>query len=134
MNEKLRKYYKEHSDMLLPCCIILIILIIGAWILYDAGRNERIYHDTDSNVERIEKRLDDIGRRVDEIQKRNAENQKAVERTIVTVERSRENAETIERGITEAEQRLDTAIQASGRIKNRIAEIEAENRKGKKNP
>ena len=134
MNEKLKKYCKEHSDMLLPCCIILIILIIGAWILYDARRNERIYHDTDSNVERIEKRLDDIGQRVDELQKRNAENQKAVERTIVTVERSRENAEVIERGITEAEQRLDTAIQASGRIQNRIAEIEAENRKGKKNP
>lgn len=134
MNEKLKKYCKEHSDMLLPCCIILIILIIGAWILHDAGRNERIYHDTDSNMERIEKRLDDIGQRIDELQKRNAENQKAVERTIITVERSRENAETIERGITEAEQRLDTAIQAIGRIKNRIADIEAENRKGKKNP
>ena len=132
MNEKIKNYCKEHSDMLLP--VILIILIIGAWILYDARRNERIYHDTDSNVERIEKRLDDIGQRVDELQKRNAENQKAVERTIVTVERSRENAEVIERGITEAEQRLDNAIQASGRIQNRIAEIEAENRKGKKNP
>ena len=134
MNEKIKKCCKEHFDMLLPCVIILVIVLIGAWILYDAGRNERIYHDTDNNVERIEKRLDDIGRRVDELQKRNAENQKAVERTIVTVERSRENAETIERGITEAEQRLDNAIQASGRIKNRIAEIEAENRKGKKNP
>ena len=134
MNEKLRKYCKEHSDMLLPCGIIIIILLIGAWILHDSRRNERIYHDTDINVERIEKRLDDIGWRVDSLQKRNAENQKAVERTIVTVERSRENAEVIERGITEAEQRLDNAIQASGRIKNRIAEIEAENRKGKKNP
>ena len=134
MNEKIKKYCKEHSDMLLPCGIILIILIIGAWIMYDSRRNERIYHDTDRTVERIEKRLDDIGQRVDSLQKRNAENQKAVERTIVTVERSRENAEVIERGITEAEQRLDNAIQASGRIKNRIAEIEAENRKGKKNP
>ena len=134
MNEKLKKYCKEYSNMLLPCCVILVILIIGAWILYDAGRNERIYHDTDSNVERIEKRLDDIGQRVDGLQKRNEENQKAVERTVITVERSRENAEAIERGITEAEQRLDTAIQASGRIKNRIADIEAENRKRTKNP
>ena len=134
MNEKIKNYCKEHSDMLLPCGIILIILIIGAWVLHDSRRNERIYHDTDKNVELIEKRLDDIGRRVDELQKRNAENQKAVERTIFAVERSRENAEVIERGITEAEQRLDNAIQASGRIQNRIAEIEAENRKGKKNP
>ena len=125
--------YEKKNDYIIVL-VVLFICIAAGWLYADYHRNSGEYHHTDSNVERIEKRLDDIGQRVDGLQKRNAENQKAVERTVITVERSRENAEVIERGITEAEQRLDTAIQASGRIKNRIADIEAENRKRTKNP
>ena len=125
--------YEKKNDYIIVL-IVLFICIAAGWLYADYHRNSGEYHHTDSNMGRLEKRLDDIGQRVDGLQKRNAENQKAVERTVITVERSRENAEVIERGITEAEQRLDTAIQASGRIKNRIADIEAENRKRTKNP
>ena len=125
--------YEKKNDYIIVL-VVLFVCIAAGWLYADYHRNSGEYHHTDSNVERLEKRLDDIGQRVDGLQKRNAENQKAVERTVITVERSRENAEVIERGITEAEQRLDTAIQASGRIKNRIADIEAENRKRAKNP
>ena len=125
--------YEKKNDYIIVL-VVLFICIAAGWLYADYHRNSGEYHHTDSNMGRLEKRLDDIGQRVDSLQKRNAENQKAVERTVITVERSRENAETIERGITEAEQRLDTAIQASGRIKNRIADIEAENRKRAKNP
>lgn len=119
--------YEKKNDYIIVL-VILFVCIAAGWLYADYHRNSGEYHHTDVNVERIEKRLDDIGQRIDGLQKRNAENQKAVERTVITVERSRENAETIERGITEAEQRLDTAIQASGRIKNRIEDIERKNK------
>ena len=123
--DKIKDFVAENRIVLL-CCIVLLLLI--CWLHHDANRNKPVYNNTDSGVERLEKRLDDIGQRIDELQKRNAENQKTVERTIVTVERSRENAEVIAGGIDEAERRLDTAIQASGRIKNRIAELERKNK------
>lgn len=125
---------EDNKRVLLIVIGSIAVFFVIAWFVQDYQRNRPIYNNTDNGVERLEKRLDDIGKRIDSLQERVIQNQKTVERTVVTVERSRENAETIERGITEAEQRLDTAIQASGRIKNRIADIEAENRKRAKNP
>lgn len=134
MNEKLKKYCKEHSDMLLPCGIILIILIIGAWILYDARRNERIYHDTDRTVERIEERSNAIGQGLDRVQERVEQSKETVTGIAEAVADSRKNAETVAGAVERAEQRLDNATQRIGRIKNLISDIEAENRKGTKNP
>ena len=128
MNEKLKKYYKEHSDMLLPCGIIIIILIIGAWILYDSRRNERIYHDTDSNVERIEERSNAIGQGLDRVQKRVEQSKETVTGIAEAVADSRKNAETVAGAVERAEQRLDNATQRIGRIKNLISDIEAKHR------
>lgn len=108
--------------------LIGLLLLLICWLHHDANRNKPIYNDTDGSLERIEKRLDDIGQRVDILQKRNAENKETVIRITETVERSRENAETVAGGITEAERRLDSAIQSSGRIKNRIEDIERTNK------
>ncbi len=107
---------------------VVAVLLLLCWLYYDARRNKPIYNNTDGGVERLEKRLDDIGQRVDSLQKRIVENQKAVERIGSTINAGRENAETVAGGITEAERRLDNAIQASGRIKNRIADIERANK------
>ena len=126
MNEKLKKYCKEHSDMLLP--VILIIVLIGSWILYDARRNERIYHDTDSNVERIEERSNAIGQGLDRVQERVEQSKETVTGIAGAVAQGRKNAETVAGAVERAEQRLDNATQRIGRIKNLISDIEAKYR------
>lgn len=119
--------YKDDNKTVIGIIVLGFVILI-AWLCHDYARNQPIYQNTDSGVERLEKRLDDIGQRLDSLQKRVAENQKAVERITVTVSAGRENAEAIAGGITEAERRLDNAIQASGRIKNRITEFERTNK------
>lgn len=119
--------YKDDNKTVIGIIVLGIVLLI-AWLCHDYARNKPIYQNTDSGVERLEKRLDDIGQRIDRLQERVAENQKAVERITTTVVAGRENAEAIAGGISEAERRLDNAIQASGRIKNRIEEFERTNK------
>lgn len=134
MKQEIKGFYEENKDFIISFAVVVAILLAGAWLVHDYARNEPVYHDTDDGVERLEKRLDDIGQRIDSLQKRVVENQKAVERITGTVSAGRENAEAVAGGLTEAERRLDNAIQASGRIQNRIADIEAANQKGKVYP
>ena len=134
MRQEIKGFYEENKDFIIAFAVVVVVGIAGVWLVHDYTRNKPVYNHTDDGVERLEKRLDDIGQRIDSLQKRVVENQKAVERITGTVSAGRENAERIESGITEAERRLDNAIQASGRIQNRIADIEAEYRKGKTNP
>ena len=134
MRQEIKGFYEENKDFIIAFVIVAVLCLAGVWLVQDYTRNEPVYNHTDDSVERLEKRLDDIGQRIDSLQKRVVENQKAVERITGTVSAGRENAERIESGITEAERRLDNAIQASGRIQNRIADIEAEHRKGKVYP
>ena len=113
--EKIKEFIAENwPAILIGLCLLLLI----CWLHHDANRNKPVYNDTDGSLERIEKRLDDIGQRVDILQKRNAENKETVIRI----------TETVAGGITEAERRLDSAIQASGRIKNRIEDVERTNK------
>ncbi len=121
-------FWEENKDYILSFGVVLIVCLVGAWFVHDRTRNEAIYNNTDRGVERLEKRLDDIGRRIDSLQERVIQNQKTVERIGETVTAGRENAEVVAGGITEAERRLDNAIQASGRIQNRIEDIERKNK------
>ena len=118
------EFLEENKNYILSFGIAIGLCVFALWVHYDVYKNEPIYHDTDTGMERLEKRLDDIGQRIDRLQERVAENQKAVERITTTVVAGRENAEVVAGGITEAERRLDNAIQASGRIKNRIEDFE----------
>ena len=108
--------------------IVLGFVILTAWLCHDYARNQPIYNNTDAGMERLEKRLDDVGRRIDSLQERVIQNQKTVERIGETITAGRENAVAVENGLGEAERRLDNAIQASGRIKNRIEDIERKNK------
>ena len=121
-------FWEENEDYILSFITVLIVCMVGAWFVHDRTRNEAIYNNTDSGVERLEKRFDDVGKRLDSLQERVAENQKTVERIGETVTAGRENAVAVENGLGEAERRLDNALQASGRIKNRIAEFERTNK------
>lgn len=125
--------YEKKNDYIIVA-IVLFICIAAGWLYADSHRNDGQYHHTDKSVERIEERMSAIESRLDTMSDRLTETQKTVERITTTVVAGRENAEAIAGGITEAERRLDSAIQASGRIKNRIEDIEAEYRKGTKNP
>lgn len=107
---------------------IIIVLLLFCWLYYDHNRNKPIHNDTDGTVERIENRLDDAGRRIDRIQAGNTKIKKTIGTVAVEINQGRENAEIVGRGITEAEQRIDNAIQISGRIRNRIDDIERANR------
>lgn len=121
-----KQFFEENKSFCISFVIVAAVCIFGAWVCHDIARNDPVYNNTDSNLDRVEKRLDDLGQRIDSLQERIAENQKAVERITVTVTAGRENAEAVAGGITEAERRLDNAIQASGRIQNQIADIEGQ--------
>ncbi len=131
---EIKDCYEKNKGYCNAFLVVMVISIAGVWLVRDHYRNEPIYHDTDSSVERLEKRLDDIGQRIDSLQKRVEQNQKTVERITGTVTAGRENAEAVANGLGEAERRLDNAIQASGRIQNRIEEIERANRQGTAHP
>lgn len=122
-----KEMYQENRTYIITYFVLAILSICCLWLLHDYYRNQPVYQDTDNSVERLESKLSDIEQRIDSLQKGIAENQKAVQRITDTVERGRENAETVAGGITEAERRLDSAIQASGRIQNIIDDVEKAN-------
>ena len=119
--------YEKKNDYVIVF-IVLVIVIFAAWIYTDSHRNDKQYNNTNDGLERIESRLSDIESRVDDLQKRNRENQKTVESISGTVNAGRDNAQIVAGGLEKAEQRLDAAIQASGRIQNRITDIETKYR------
>ena len=106
--------------------ILLLILVI--WLHKDNRRNDGVYNDTNSTVERIEERMSNIEQRIDTMSDRLEKAEKTVSGTIVTIRDSRENAVTVADGISGTEARLNDAVQRSGRIQNIIADIEAKNR------
>lgn len=123
-----KEFYQENRSYTISFIILTIICFVGVWLVYDYSRNNPVYQDTDESMERIENKLSDIESRIDSLQRSVAENQKAVQRISDTINAGRENAETVAGGISEAERRLDNAIQASGRIQNLITDIEKSNR------
>lgn len=125
--------YKDDNKFAIGI-IVIGFVILTAWICHDIARNQPTYNDTDSTMADLNKRIESIEQRIDRIQERNSAIEKAVSGTVITIRDSRENAVTVADRIGEAERRLDSIIQRQGRITNIIADIEAANRPGKKNP
>ena len=123
-----KEFYQENRVYTICFVILTIICFVGVWLVYDYERNRPVYQDTDGSMERLENKLSDIESRIDSLQRSVAENQKTVQRISDTVNAGRENAETVAGGLTEAERRLDNAMQASGRIANIIADVERTNK------
>lgn len=114
--------------------VVLGFVILTAWLCHDYARNQPTYSNTDSTMADINSRIESIEQRIDKLQERNSKIEKAVSGTVITIRDSRENAVTVADGIGEAERRLDAIIQRQGRITNILADIEAANRPGTKNP
>ena len=129
--ERINEFLAENRITFL---VGILLLVLVCWLHKDNRRNDGVYNDTDSTVERIEERMSAIEQRIDTMSDRLEKAEKTVSGTIVTIRESRENAVTVADGISGTEARLNDAVQRSGRIQNIIADIETANNKGKKNP
>jgi methyl-accepting chemotaxis protein len=129
--ERINEFLAENRITFLVGILLLILVI---WLHKDNRRNDGVYNDTNSTVERIEERMSNIEQRIDTMSNRLEKAEKTVSGTIVTIRDSRENAVTVADGISGTESRLNDAVQRSGRIQNLISDIETANNKGKKNP
>ena len=129
--ERINEFLAENRITFL---VGILLLVLVCWLHKDNRRNDGVYNDTNSTVERIEERMSNIEQRIDTMSDRLEKAEKTVSGTIVTIRDSRENAVTVADGISGTEARLNDAVQRSGRIQNIIADIETANHKGKKNP
>ena len=128
------EFYKENRTVCIVTIIVILLCIAGAWLYHDSHRNEPIYNNTDNTVEQLKDRIDSIEQRIGTMQERLDKATETVSGVTETVRHSRENAVTVADGISGTEERLNDAIQRSGRIQNIIADIETANQQGKKNP
>ena len=120
-------YEEKYRKYLIPAIVVLVVLLLFAWIRYDADRNTDTYDNTNQSVERLEKRIDDAEQRLDRVQERNQQSQEAVTGIAESITDSRKQSEAIAGSVDRAEQRLDSATQRLGRIQNIIADIERTN-------
>lgn len=108
--------------------LIVLVLFLFAWICYDHHRNKPIYESTDSTMADLEKRIDRIEQRVDSVSARLDQAEKTNTELGGRIESSTTLAKEVGNGIDGLQDRLDSAIQRSGRIANIIADIEAKNK------
>ena len=121
-------FYKEKCNYNIAVIIVIGVLLFAGWLYHDAHRNDKQHNDTDGTMDNIEKRVDTIESGIDNLSNRITKTQKTVGKAYVTVNESRESAETIAGGVSRVADKLDSAVQRSGRITNLIADIEAANR------
>lgn len=111
----------------LPYILVAVVLVI-CWLCYDHNRNNAIYHDTDNTMAELEKRIDRIEQRVDSVSARLDQAEKTNTELGGRIDTSAELAKEVGAGIDGLQDRLDSAVQRSGRIANLIADIEAKNK------
>jgi len=123
--EKIKEFIVENR--LVFIIGILLLLLIG-WLHHDANRNKPNYDNTDKSVAELNERIKSLESRLNGMSKRIEETQKTVERVGIGITRSTGYAIEIDEGIGRAEERLESAIQRSERIKDIISDIERTNK------
>ena len=123
--EQIKSFIAENRLALL---LGLLLLLLICWLHADNHRNDGINHDTDSTMADIEKRIDRIEQRVDSVSARLDQAEKTNTELGGRIESSTAIAKEVATGIDGLQDRLDDAVQRSGRIANIIADIEAKNR------
>ena len=123
--DKIREFIAENRFALL---IGLLLLVLICWLHHDGHRNDGINHDTDGTMADIEKRIQSAEQRLDGMSKRIEQNQKTIESVERGISTSTGLAIEIEEGTGRAEDRLNSAIARTERIKGIIADIEKANR------
>ena len=107
---------------------VIIVLALFGWLRYDSNRNKPVYNDTNATMERIEKRIQSVEQRLDTMSKRFDQAEKTINDLGGRIESSTVIAKEVATGIDGLQERLDDAVQRSGRIKNIITDIEATNK------
>ena len=107
---------------------VIIVLALFGWLHYDTNRNKPVYNDTNGTMERIEKRISGIEQRLDTMSKRFDQAEKTINDLGGRIESSTVIAKEVATGIDGLQNRLDDAVQRSGRIKNIITDIEETNK------
>ena len=107
---------------------VIIVLALFSWLRYDTNRNKPVYNDTNGTVERLENRISGIEQRLDTMSKRFDQAEKTINDIGGRINTSTVIAKEVATGIDGLQNRLDSAIQRSGRIANIIADIEAKNK------
>ena len=104
---------------------VIIVLALFGWLHYDTNRNKPVYTDTNSTMERLENRISGIEQRLDTMSKRFDQAEKTINDIGGRINTSTVIAKEVATGIDGLQNRLDDAVQRSGRIKNIITDIEA---------
>ena len=123
--DKIKEFIAENRLALL---LGLLLLILICWLHADQHRNDGINHDTDSTMADIEKRIQSVESRLGTMQDRIEANQKTIESVERGISTSTGLSIEIEERTGRAEDRLDSAIARTERIKGIIADIEKANR------
>ena len=107
---------------------VIIVLALFGWLHYDTNRNKPVYTDTNSTMERLENRISGIEQRLDTMSKRFDQAEKTINDIGGRINTSTVIAKEVATGIDGLQNRLDDAVQRSGRIKNIITDIETTNK------
>ena len=107
---------------------VIIVLALFSWLHYDTNRNKPVYTDTNGTMERLENRISGIEQRLDTMSKRFDQAEKTINDIGGRINTSTVIAKEVATGIDGLQNRLDDAVQRSGRIKNIITDIEAKNK------
>ncbi len=107
---------------------VIVVLALFCWLRFDSNRNKPVYNDTNGTMERIENRISGIEQRLDTMSKRFDQAEKTINDLGGRIESSTVIAKEVATGIDGLQERLDSAVQRSGRIKNIITDIEATNK------
>ena len=126
-----KEFYRQNRSYCIGFIVLTIVCLTGLWLCYDYHRNDGIHNDTDRTMDDAEKRIESIESGIDRLSNRIIKTEKTIGRAYVTVNEGKRNAESIAEGVGRIEDKLDSAIQRSGRIANLIADIERANQPGK---
>lgn len=130
--EQIKNFFRENTVL----CVVVLCVLCGfaGWLYADSHRNDGIYNNTDATVAGLEKRIADVEQRVDSVSKRLDQAEKTATDIGGRIESSTSLAQEIGSGIDRMQDRLDEAVQRSGRIENLIQEIEEGYRQRKTSP
>ena len=123
--ERINEFLAENRITFL---VGILLLVLVCWLHKDNRRNDGVYNDTNNAVADLERRIDRIEQRVDSVSARLDQAEKTNTELGGRIESSTAIAKEVATGIDGLQDRLDSAVQRSGRIANIIADIEAANK------
>ena len=122
------EFYKDNKQYCICFAVIVLCCLVGAWLVYDEARNERIQVNTDHTMADINQRMDNAAERIGSAAAAITKTEEAVGAAAAGIAESERAAADIAGGIKQCQDILDGCIQRAGRIENILADIEAGDR------